>query len=230
KDAQKSIATKDKKIRLVRIHLEEDVAKSFHMENTTGIDFNRAGTPLLEIVSEPDIAAPDEAFAYLAVLQQVVIYGGISDADMEKGQLRCDVNVSVRLAETEEWGTKIELKNLNSISGVRRALDFEIRRQIGVLEAGGTLEQETRRWDDVRGETQLMRVKESAHDYRYFPDPDLLPVKTASILEAARLREPELPWEKRARYVADFGVTEYDASVLASDLATARYFETAAAG
>lgn len=230
KDAQKSIATKDKKIRLVRIHLEEDVAKSFHMENTTGIDFNRAGTPLLEIVSEPDIAAPEEAFAYLAVLQQVVIYGGISDADMEKGQLRCDVNVSVRLAETEEWGTKIELKNLNSISGVRRALDFEIRRQIEVLEAGGTLEQETRRWDDVRGETQLMRVKESAHDYRYFPDPDLLPVKTASILEAARLREPELPWEKRARYVADFGVTEYDAAVLASDLSTAGYFEAAAAG
>ena len=230
KDAQKSIATKDKKIRLVRIHLEEDVAKSFHMENTTGIDFNRAGTPLLEIVSEPDIAAPEEAFAYLAVLQQVVIYGGISDADMEKGQLRCDVNVSVRLAETEEWGTKIELKNLNSISGVRRALDFEIRRQIEVLEAGGTLEQETRRWDDVRGETQLMRVKESAHDYRYFPDPDLLPVKTASILEAARLREPELPWEKRARYVADFGVTEYDAAVLASDLSTAGYFEAAAEG
>ena len=132
----KSIATKDKKIRLVRIHLEEDVAKSFHMENSTGIDFNRAGTPLLEIVSEADIAGPDEAFAYLSVLQQLVVYGGISDADMEKGQLRCDVNVSVRLSDTEKWGTKIELKNLNSISGVRRALDFEIRRQIGVLEPG----------------------------------------------------------------------------------------------
>jgi aspartyl-tRNA(Asn)/glutamyl-tRNA(Gln) amidotransferase subunit B len=230
KDAQKTIATKDKKIRLVRIHLEEDVAKSFHMESSTGIDFNRAGTPLLEIVSEPDIAGPEEAFAYLSVLQELVIYGGISDADMEKGQLRCDVNVSVRPADTEKWGAKIELKNLNSISGVRRALAFEIGRQSDVLEAGGTLEQETRRWDDVRGETQLMRVKESAHDYRYFPDPDLLPVKTAFILEAARRRKPELPWEKRARYVADFGVTEYDASVLASDLATARYFETAAAG
>jgi aspartyl-tRNA(Asn)/glutamyl-tRNA(Gln) amidotransferase subunit B len=227
KDAQKTIATKDKKIRLVR-HLEEDVAKSFHMENSTGIDFNRAGTPLLEIVSEPDIAGPDEAFAYLSVLQQLVVYGGISDADMEKGQLRCDVNVSVRPSETENWGTKIELKNLNSISGVRRALAFEINRQIEVLDAGGTLEQETRRWDDVRGETQLMRVKESAHDYRYFRLS--LPVKTAIILEAARRQKPELPWEKRARYVSDFGVTEYDAAVLASNLATASYFESAAAG
>ncbi|HEY5744102.1 MAG TPA: Asp-tRNA(Asn)/Glu-tRNA(Gln) amidotransferase subunit GatB [Terrimicrobiaceae bacterium] len=230
KDAQKSIATKEKKVRLVRIHLEEDVAKSFHMESATGIDFNRAGTPLLEIVSEPEIADPEEAFAYLSVLQQLVVYGGISDADMEKGQLRCDVNVSVRPSETEKWGAKIELKNLNSISGVRRALAFEIRRQVDVLEAGGTLEQETRRWDDVRGETQLMRIKESAHDYRYFPDPDLLPVRTAGILEAAKLRKPELPWEKRARYVADFGVTEYDAAVLASDLSTAAYFEAAAAG
>jgi aspartyl-tRNA(Asn)/glutamyl-tRNA(Gln) amidotransferase subunit B len=229
KDAQKSIATKDKKIRLVRIHLEEDVAKSLHMENATGIDFNRAGTPLLEIVSEPDIASPEEAFAYLAVLQQLVVYGGISDADMEKGQLRCDVNVSVRPTGTEKFGVKIELKNLNSISGVRRALGFEIRRQIEVLEAGGVLEQETRRWDDLRGETQLMRVKESAHDYRYFPDPDLLPVKTSLLQEQARERKPELPWEKRARYVADFGVTDYDAAVLSNDLATARYFEAAAA-
>ncbi len=230
KDAQKNIETKDKKVRLVRIHLEEDVAKSFHMESSTGIDFNRAGTPLLEIVSEPDIAGAEEAFAYLTVLQQVMVYGGISDADMEKGQLRCDVNVSVRPADTEKWGTKIEIKNLNSISGVRRALIYEIPRQIEVLESGGTLDQETRRWDDTRGETQLMRIKESAHDYRYFPDPDLLPVKTAAIVETARTRKPELPWEKRARYVADFGVTAYDAAVLANDLAVARYFETAARG
>jgi len=230
KDAQKSIATKDKKIRLVRIHLEEDVAKSFHMETATGIDFNRAGTPLLEIVGEPDISSPEEAFAYLTVLQQVMIYGGISDADMEKGQLRCDVNVSVRPDGTEKLGTKIELKNLHSISGVRRALIFEIPRQIEVLRNGGTLQQETRRWDDVRGETTLMRIKESAHDYRYFPDPDLLPVKTASIVEAARARKPELPWEKRARFVAEYGVSDYDASVLANDLALASYFETAARG
>ncbi len=228
KDAQKSIATKDKSIRLVRIHLEEDVAKSFHMESTTGIDFNRAGTPLLEIVSEPDIASPEEAFAYLTVLQQLMIYGGISDADMEKGQLRCDVNVSVRPVGTETYGTKIELKNLNSISGVRRGLAYEIPRQIEILRSGGTLQQETRRWDDDRGETTLMRIKESAHDYRYFPDPDLMPVRTESLVAAARAIRPELPWEKRARFVTDFGVSEYDASVLADDLALASYFESAA--
>lgn len=230
KDAQKSIATKDKKIRLVRIHLEEDVAKSFHMETATGIDYNRAGTPLLEIVSEPDIASPEEAFAYLTVLQQLMIYGGVSDADMEKGQLRCDVNVSVRPVGTDKYGTKIELKNLNSISGVRRGLAYEIPRQIEILRAGGTLQQETRRWDDVRGETTLMRIKESAHDYRYFPDPDLLPVKTEPLVAAARERLPELPWAKRARFVADYGVSDYDASVLADDLALSSYFEAAARG
>jgi aspartyl-tRNA(Asn)/glutamyl-tRNA(Gln) amidotransferase subunit B len=229
KDAQKAIATPDKTVRLVRIHLEEDVAKSFHMEAATGIDFNRAGTPLLEIVSEPDIASPEEAFAYLTVLQQVMVYGGVSDADMEKGQLRCDVNVSVRPTGSPALGTKIELKNLNSISGVRRALAFEIPRQAEVLRGGGTLQQETRRWDDARGETTLMRVKESAHDYRYFPDPDLMPVRTAPLVAAASARKPELPWEKRARYVRDFGVTGYDASVLAGDLDLAAYFERAAA-
>ncbi len=230
KDAQKTIATPDKKIRLTRIHLEEDVAKSFHMESGTGIDFNRAGTPLMEIVSEAEIASAEEAFAYLTVLQQVMVYGGVSDADMEKGQLRCDVNVSVRPAGTDKWGTKIELKNLNSISGVRRALLFEIPRQIEVLEAGGKLDQETRRWDDVRGETTLMRIKESAHDYRYFPDPDLMPVKTEGLVAAAKSRMPELPWDKRARFVADYGVSDYDAGVLANDLDLASYFETAAKG
>lgn len=230
KDAQKTIATPDKKIRLTRIHLEEDVAKSSHMESGTGIDFNRAGTPLMEIVSEPDIASPEEAFAYLTVLQQVMVYGGVSDADMEKGQLRCDVNVSVRRTSETKWGTKIELKNLNSISGVRRALAYEIPRQIEVLEAGGKLDQETRRWDDARGETILMRIKESAHDYRYFPDPDLLPVKTEGLVAAARESLPELPWEKRARFVADYGVSSYDAGVLANDLDLAHYFETAAKG
>ncbi len=230
KDAQKTIATRDKKIRLTRIHLEEDVAKSFHMETATGIDYNRAGTPLLEIVGEADIASPEEAFAYLTVLQQVMIYGGISDADMEKGQLRCDVNVSVRPVGTEKFGTKIELKNLNSISGVRRGLAFEIPRQIEILRSGGTLQQETRRWDDGRGETTLMRIKESAHDYRYFPDPDLLPVRTEPLVAAARERHPELPWDKRARFVADYGVSDYDAAVLANDLALASYFEVAAKG
>ncbi len=230
KDAQKTIATPGKAIRLTRIHLEEDVAKSFHMESGTGIDYNRAGTPLMEIVSEPDIASPEEAFAYLTVLQQVMIYGGVSDADMEKGQLRCDVNVSVRPGTTDQWGTKIELKNLNSISGVRRALAYEIPRQIAALEAGETLAQETRRWDDDRGETTLMRIKESAHDYRYFPDPDLLPVRTETLVSSARDRMPELPWDKRSRFVADYGVTEIDAGVLANDLDLAAYFEAAAKG
>ncbi|MCS7009712.1 MAG: Asp-tRNA(Asn)/Glu-tRNA(Gln) amidotransferase subunit GatB, partial [Chthoniobacterales bacterium] len=217
-------------VRLVRIHLEEDVAKSFHLENASGIDFNRAGTPLLEIVSRPDIDTPEEAFAYLTVLQQVMVYGGVSDADMEKGQMRCDVNVSVRRVGDEGLGTKVELKNLNSISGVRRALAYEIRRQIEVLCGGGRLEQETRRWDDAQGETVLMRTKESAHDYRYFPDPDLMPVKTQRFVAEARGRMPELPWAKRERFVKQYGVSEYDAGVLADDLALAAYFERAAAG
>ena len=228
KDAQKTIATPGKTIRLTRIHLEEDVAKSFHLETASGIDFNRAGTPLMEIVSEADIASPEEAFAYLSALRQILVYGDISDADMEKGQLRCDVNVSVRPVDQKEYGTKIELKNLNSISGVRRALAFEIERQIEIVKAGGKLDQETRRWDDDRGETTLMRIKESAHDYRYFPDPDLLPVRTAKLVEAAKIGMPELPQAKRDRFVADFGISEYDAAVLADDAALADYFEKAA--
>ena len=228
KDAQKSIATPGKTIRLTRIHLEEDVAKSFHLENTSGIDFNRAGTPLMEIVSEADIASPEEAFAYLSALRQILVYGEISDADMEKGQMRCDVNVSVRPVGQKEYGTKIELKNLNTISGVRRALAFEIERQIEIVKAGGKLAQETRRWDDDRGETTLMRIKESAHDYRYFPDPDLLPVRTAKIVEAAKTGMPELPQAKRERFVTQYEVSAYDAAVLADDKALADYFEAAA--
>jgi aspartyl-tRNA(Asn)/glutamyl-tRNA(Gln) amidotransferase subunit B len=230
KDAQKSIATPGKTIRLTRIHLEEDVAKSFHLESSSGIDFNRAGTPLMEIVSEADIASPEEAFAYLTALRQILVYGEISDADMEKGQMRCDVNVSVRPVGQKEYGTKIELKNLNSISGVRRALAFEIERQIELVSKGVKLDQETRRWDDDRGETTLMRIKESAHDYRYFPDPDLLPVRTAKIVESAKVGMPELPQAKRDRFVADYGISDYDAAVLADDKALADYFEAAAKG
>jgi aspartyl-tRNA(Asn)/glutamyl-tRNA(Gln) amidotransferase subunit B len=227
KDAQKTIAAPGKTIRLTRIHLEEDVAKSFHLESSSGIDFNRAGTPLMEIVSEADIASPEEAFAYLTALRQILVYGDISDADMEKGQMRCDVNVSVRPLGQKEYGTKIELKNLNSISGVRRALAFEIERQIAFVKAGGKLDQETRRWDDDRGETTLMRIKESAHDYRYFPDPDLLPVRTAKLVEDAKAGMPELPQAKRERFVADFGISEYDAAVLADDASLADFFEKA---
>ena len=230
KDAQKDIRNPGKRVRLVRIHLEEDVAKSLHFETTSGIDFNRAGTPLMEIVSQPDIESPEEAFAYLTSLKQALIYGRVSDADMEKGQLRCDCNVSVRRKGETQFGTKIELKNLNSISGVRRALAFEIDRQIETLDRGEKLQQETRRWDDDLGQTTLMRTKESAHDYRYFPDPDLMPVQTDAFMDEVRQRVPELPWEKRERFAKEYGLTEYDAGVLANDLDLSAYFETAAKG
>jgi aspartyl-tRNA(Asn)/glutamyl-tRNA(Gln) amidotransferase subunit B len=200
KDAQKSIATLDKEVHLVRIHLEEDVAKSFHFESSTGIDFNRAGTPLMEIVTQPEINSPEEAFAFLTSLKQILIYGAVSDADMEKGQLRCDCNVSVRPESQKELGAKIEIKNMNSISGVRRALAFEIDRQVKALERGEKLEQETRGWDDAPGETFLMRTKESAHDYRYFPDPDLVPVNSEILLPDAPARVPELTNQKSAHF------------------------------
>ena len=230
KDAQKSIATSGKEVRLVRIHLEEDVAKSFHLESSTGIDFNRAGTPLMEIVSQPEINSPEEAFAFLTALKQILIYGGVSDADMEKGQLRCDCNISVRPEKQQELGAKIEIKNMNSISGVRRALTYEVQRQTQALERGEKLHQETRGWDDATGQTFPMRTKEFAHDYRYFADPDLNPVKTATLLADAIARMPELPKAKRARFVNRYGVSSYDAGVLADDLALASYFETAAKG
>ncbi len=228
KDAQKNIAHPDKVVHLTRIHLEEDVAKSQHFETSTGIDFNRAGSPLMEIVSEPEIDSPEEAFAYLTSLKQILLYGGVSDADMEKGQLRCDCNVSVRPEGESQLGTKIEIKNMNSISGVRRALAYEIERQIAAVSAGGKLQQETRGWNDASGQTFLMRTKEMAHDYRYFPDPDLLPVKTDAFMDDVRKRVPELPSQKRARFVSQYGVSSYDAGVLANDLALSRYFEQAA--
>src|ERR1044071_3412588 len=228
KDAQKKIVTHDKEVHLVRIHLEEDVAKSFHLENSTGIDFNRAGTPLMEVVTQPEINSPEEAFAFLTALKQILIYGGVSDADMEKGQLRCDCNISVRPEEQGELGAKIEIKNMNSISGVRRALAYEVRRQSQALERGERLKQETRGWDDAASETFLMRTKEFAHDYRYFADPDLVPVKTEALLEEVRARLPELPKTKRARFVRQYNVSPYDAAVLADDLALANYFEAAA--
>ena len=229
-DAQKHIESPDKQVPLVRIHLEEDVAKSFHFETSTGIDFNRAGTPLMEIVTQPAIDSPEEAFAFLTALKQILVYGNVSDADMEKGQLRCDCNVSVRPEAQQELGAKIEIKNMNSISGVRRALAFEIERQTSALARGETLQQETRGWDDDAGQTFLMRTKESAHDYRYFPEPDLVPVKSELLLEEVRPRVPELPQAKRARFVREYEVSDYDAGVLAADLELARYFESAARG
>ncbi len=184
----------------------------------------------MEIVTEPEISSPEEAFAFLTALKQILIYGSVSSADMEKGQLRCDCNISVRRDGQSELGAKIEIKNMNSISGVRRALGYEVRRQTAALESGEKLEQETRGWDDNAGETFLMRTKEFAHDYRYFPDPDLVPVRTGVLVQEARARLPELPRAKRARFVKEYGVSAYDAGVLANDLELASYFETAAKG
>jgi aspartyl-tRNA(Asn)/glutamyl-tRNA(Gln) amidotransferase subunit B len=220
-----------KKIGIIRAHLEEDVAKSFHFETTSGVDFNRAGVPLMEIVSRPDIHSPDEAFAYLTALKEILISGGISDCDMEKGQLRCDSNVSVRPVGQKEFGEKIEIKNMNTISGVRRALAYEIQRQTAALQKGGKLQQETRRWDDATGVTSVMRTKEYAHDYRYFPDPDLMPVAVSDeMLAEVRRRLPELPEAKRQRFVRQYGLPEYDAGVLVADGVLADYFERAASG
>ena len=228
RDAQKTIANPGKTVNLNRIHLEEDVAKSTHLASSTLIDYNRAGTPLMEIVSEPDLDDAEEAAAYIKTLQQILIHAGISDADMEKGQLRCDVNISVRKKEDSELGEKIELKNLNSISAVRRSIYYEIDRQIEELDRGVAQIQSTRRWEDDLGESQLMRTKEDAHDYRYFPDPDLLPVETAEILEKVRPMVPELPDEMAGRFVESFQLTDYDSSVLTSNRHLAVYFESAA--
>ncbi len=229
KDAQQNIANPGKVVKLTRIHLEEDVAKSTHHDKFTTIDFNRAGTPLMEIVSDPDIDSAEEAFAYLSSLRQILVYGGVSDADMEKGNMRCDVNISVRPEGQAELGSKVELKNLNSMSAVRRAIKFETERQIDCLDRGEKIIQSTRRWDDDRGETTLMRTKEDAHDYRYFPDPDLIPLRTAPLLERVRPQVPELPHEKRARFERDYGCSAYDAGVLASEKELAAYYETAVA-
>ena len=229
KDAQKAVTT-SKQVRLIRIHLEEDVGKSFHFEDATGVDFNRAGTPLMEIVTQPDIASPEEAFAFLSTLRNILLYGDVSDADMEKGQLRCDCNVSVRPVGQKEFGTKIEIKNMNSISGVRRALAYEIERQKNALARGEKLVQETRRWDDGSGSTFTMRTKEMAHDYRYFPEPDLMPVDTNAWLEEVRKSVPELPRDRKARLMSSYQLTEYNAGVLVADLALANFFEAGIAG
>ena len=229
-DARKNIARPGLKVRLNRIHLEEDVAKSTHLGTSSVIDYNRAGTPLMEIVTEPDLESSAEAFAFLRSLQMILQQGGISDADMEKGQLRCDVNISIRRRAEDPYGNRIELKNLNSISAVRRSIDYEIARQSEELSMGIDQVQSTRRWDDDRGESQLLRTKEDAHDYRYFPCPDLLPVHTAPLLEKVRPLLTERPHERAARYERDFGVTSYDASVFAADQPLARYFEAILSG
>lgn len=219
----------DKYIGLTRIHLEEDPGKSTHFSNCTGLDYNRSGVPLMEIVSEPDMRSADEAYAYLTALKQIMEYADVSDCDMEKGQMRCDVNVSIRPRGQKEFGTKVEIKNLNSFRSAHRAVNYEIKRQIVALESGEVITQDTRGWDDDAGETVVQRTKENANDYRYFPEPDLLPIEFSDAdIEAVRASLPELPEAMRIRYVKDFGLTDYDAHVLTLDRELAAYFEKAA--
>ena len=218
-------------VRINRAHLEEDVGKSFHFADYSGVDFNRAGVPLLEIVTEPDITSADMAYEYLNALKSILEYGGVSDCDMEKGQVRCDVNISVRPRGQQELGEKIEIKNMNSFSGVRRAAEYEIARQIEVLEEGGQLVQETRRWDDDAGITDSMRTKEDAHDYRYFPDPDLMPHRPSKEwLEAIREEVVELPLARKRRLMEQYELPAGDADVFVGDAALGNYFEEAAKG
>jgi aspartyl-tRNA(Asn)/glutamyl-tRNA(Gln) amidotransferase subunit B len=213
-------------IGLTRIHLEEDVAKSSHRGRDSGIDFNRAGVPLMEVVSEPDMSSADEAYLYLVALKQVMQYTGISDCDMEKGQMRCDVNVSVRPRGAAELNPKTEVKNLNSFKNVHRAIDHEVDRQIDELEDGIAPTQTTRGWNADSGETYLLRRKETSDDYRYFPDPDLMPLYIdAAALAALREEMPETPVARRARFVADYGLPTYDAHVLTLEKPVSDYFE-----
>jgi aspartyl-tRNA(Asn)/glutamyl-tRNA(Gln) amidotransferase subunit B len=222
-----------KHIGITRLHMEDDAGKSLHegfpdSDRWSYIDFNRCGVPLMEIVSEPDLRTPAEAYAYLNTLKQILEYTEVSDCNMEEGSLRCDANVSVRLHGAPKFGTKAEVKNLNSFRYLTHALEYEIERQIGVLESGGTIAQETRLWNVAAGRTEPMRSKEFAHDYRYFPDPDLLPVliSEAEIGETRRAM-PELPDAKIARFQRDYGITPYDAGVLTATRALADYFEAA---
>lgn len=214
------------RVRITRAHLEEDVGKNFHFERNSGVDFNRAGVPLLEIVSEPDITSADMAYEYLNALKDILIYGGVSDADMEKGMVRCDVNVSVRPKGQKELGAKIEIKNMNSFSGVRRALEYEIPRQIEALKKGGKLIQSTRRWDDDGGITDEMRTKEHAHDYRYFPEPDLMPFEpTEKWLAEVSKRVVELPLARKRRFMCDYQLPAGDAQTFVWDRPLGDYFE-----
>jgi len=226
------VAGAKKRIGITRLHLEEDAAKNLHegfSQSATKayIDYNRCGTPLSEIVSEPDMRTPEEAYAYLTTLRQILLYTGVSDCNMEEGSLRCDANVSVRPRGAKEFGTKVEVKNLNSFRYLQKALEYEIERHIAVLESGGRISQETRFWNQAEGHTVSMRSKERAHDYRYFPEPDLLPVHVSPAWRDEVLRTlPELPEAKRARFLNSYGITPYDVELLTSTRALADYFES----
>jgi aspartyl-tRNA(Asn)/glutamyl-tRNA(Gln) amidotransferase subunit B len=223
-----------KRIGVTRVHMEDDAGKSIHdgfkdSDRYTYVDLNRSGTPLIEIVSEPDMRSSDEAYAYLTELKQVIQFIGVSDADMEKGQLRCDANVSVRLKGTEKFGTKVEVKNVNSFRFVKQAIEYEIERQVEIVDRGGTIEQESRLYDAVSGVTVGMRSKEHAHDYRYFPEPDLVPLRVSDHwLHEVKSRLPELPADRRERFAHEYGLREYDAQVLSLTRAIGDYFEIAA--
>jgi aspartyl-tRNA(Asn)/glutamyl-tRNA(Gln) amidotransferase subunit B len=223
-----------KRIGITRLHLEEDAGKSLHegfanSSETTAVDLNRSGVPLIEIVSEPDIASPDEAYEYLTRLKEIILYTEVSDCNMEEGSLRCDGNISVRPRGQKEFGTKTEVKNVNSFRFIREALEYEIERQIGVLESGGRITQETRLYNSNEGKTYGMRSKEQAHDYRYFPEPDLLPLVVDAKWQAEiRNTLPELPEARRKRMIADYGITEQDAQVLTLTKSLADQFEAAA--
>jgi aspartyl-tRNA(Asn)/glutamyl-tRNA(Gln) amidotransferase subunit B len=217
---------------ITRIHLEQDAGKSLHDQDpqATFVDLNRSGVALMEIVSEPDMRSAEEAAAYVAKLRSILRYLGTCDGNMEQGNLRCDANVSVR-RPGEPLGTRCEIKNVNSIRFLRQAIDYEARRQVELIESGGTVEQETRLYDSAKGVTRSMRSKEEAHDYRYFPDPDLLPLElTEDYVESLRAGLPELPDAKKARFMAEYGLSAYDAGVLVAERETAEYFETAAKG
>ncbi|RMH08603.1 MAG: Asp-tRNA(Asn)/Glu-tRNA(Gln) amidotransferase subunit GatB [Nitrospirae bacterium] len=221
-----------KRVRIRRAHLEEDAGKTIHMEHVTSslVDLNRAGTPLLEIVTEPDLQSSEEVVAYLKALRDILRYLDVCDGNMEQGSLRCEPNLSLRPVGSSQLGTKVELKNINSFKFVKDAIDYEIARQTRVLEEGGTIQQETRLWDWDRGKTVVMRGKEEAHDYRYFPDPDLVPVHVSEDwIAQVEATLPELPQARQRRLMTQYGLPEYDASVLTSERALADYFEACVA-
>jgi aspartyl-tRNA(Asn)/glutamyl-tRNA(Gln) amidotransferase subunit B len=220
-------------IGITRLHLEQDAGKSLHEHSPkfSFIDLNRAGVALMEIVSEPEMRSPEEAGAYLKKLRTILMYLGTCDGDMEKGNMRCDANVSVRRPGDEKLGTRCEIKNVNSVKFLMKAIEFEAARQVEILESGGKIDQETRLYDSETGETRTMRSKEDAHDYRYFPDPDLLPlVLTEEFVETIRKTLPELPDQKKARYIETLGLSAYDAAVLTSEKEIADYYEAVAKG
>ncbi len=215
-----------KRIRLQRIHMEEDAGKLVHVAGETFIDFNRAGVPLLEIVTEPDISSPDEAVEFLTLLRETVRYLGISDGDMEEGSLRCDANISLKPEGEDRLGTKVEIKNINSFKFVKRALEFEIKRQTEVLKSGGRVIQETRLFNEAKGTTESMRTKEEAHDYRYFPDPDLVPIEISQeLIDRVSENLVELPLQKYWRFRKEYGLNDERASILKSDYYMAEFFE-----